>query len=283
MRTYTIDDWACEDAASNTRTVADIVVQRIAATIGVSTTGDLDLSNFGDVAGGLRVELSGIPERRYANKAALRIELPGATPDIVRTLALLISECLVSLFPQDWEYVAVLAECANSLPEGIMPRVQGQCPQNVIYIVEDSLTDIGLVSCIDRNIQRILELCWDYLDWHCEQLSGVVVAEPEWEVGSLPEFVPPEVHKGFFRRLAERVRKALGGKRKGDGDAQGAPEEAGKLSEEPHAADGAQAEAEHADSSGAVPFEAAAVAEEGSARVPEGNRPEGAAPDERSR
>ena len=212
LRTYAIEDWWPEEGTSSTRTISGITVQRIELTMRVKTHGYLELSSFGNVAGARKVIMSDIPERNYNRKSALRLEFPGASSEAVVTLATLMNEFMVTLFPKDWAYVSVLASCANSLPDGILARVEGQCPPNVIFIVEDSLTDIGLVSCIDRNIQRIMELCWDFLDWHNEQLTGVTEEEPKWDVGEMPTFVPPPVRQGFFRRLIERLRKRFNGK-----------------------------------------------------------------------
>ena len=207
LRTYVLEDWEPEEGINSTRTLSGITVGRIALTMQVKTHGYLELSSFGNVADAREVKVSDVPERSYSRKSALRLEFPGASSEVVVTLATLMSEFMVTLFPKDLAYIAVLASCANSLPEGILARVEGQCPPNVIYIVEDSLTDIGLVSCVDRNIERILELCWDYLDWHADQLAGAIETEPTWEVGELPDFVPPPLPQSFFHRLLERLRK----------------------------------------------------------------------------
>lgn len=210
LRSYTIQNWEPVEGASSTRTIADIVVQRVLVTMEVATEGYLDLANFGDLGNAQRVLVSDIPSRRYTNKSALRLEFPGASPEAVTTLAVLMSEFLVTLFPRDWNYIAVLALYGNELPEGMLSRFACDCADNVIYIVEDSLIDTGLVSCVDRNVQRIMELCWDYLDWHRDKMDGVVDEEPEWEVGSLPEFVAPPVYEGFFRRLLGRLKRFFG-------------------------------------------------------------------------
>ncbi len=205
LRSYIIENWCPAEEASSTRTLSGITVQRIVATMTVSTQGYLDMASFGDLGSARLVQISDVPDRRYTNKTALRLQFPDASAKTIATLAVLMSEFMVTLFPKDWEYVAVLAPCAEELPQGVLYRAQIDCPPDAIYIVEDSLVDIGLVSSIDRNVGRILELCWDYLDWHHDRMLGVSEPEVNWEVGELPAFVPPMVRKGFFRRLLDKI------------------------------------------------------------------------------
>ena len=230
LRTCKLEKWMLGEGLGDVRTVSNVTVKRIAADFSIGTQGYLKLANYGDIAHAKRVELSGIPTRHYKNKYALRLEFPGATHDVTVTLAALIGEFMVTLFPKDYEYVTVVTPCDEALPDGVLPRFEGEKIDGagVIYILEDSLIDIGLVSCVDRNVARILELCWDYLDWHTAKLAGVQEAREEYELGEIPEFIPPEVRKGFFRRLLDKLKGLLGGRGgKGGKSAEGAQDDAG--------------------------------------------------------
>ena len=186
LRKYTVhvDKEAARDPG---RTLSQVKAQVLRAQIDVDTEGYLDMNDFGDVAHARRVELPGIARRSYENKDVLCIELEGATAEITRTIATVMSELLVTLYPKDYQYAAVLTAAAAELPDGILYRFEGADEQNVIFIVEDSSIDLGLVSSIDRNLQRILETCFEYLDWHEEMIQRQMFSSGVIEVGELPE------------------------------------------------------------------------------------------------
>lgn len=208
LRACNMTGWEQGENLGDERTVSNVRVKRVFANFSIHTQGYLKLSDYGDIAHAKRVELSSIPVRHYKNKCALRLELPGATYDVTTTIAALISEFMVTLFPKDYEYVSVVTPCDATLPDGTLARYEGLGADEVgvIYILEDSLIDIGMVSCVDRNVARILELCWDYLDWHNAKMAGIKEVKEEYELGAIPEFIPPEVKKGFFRRLIDKLK-----------------------------------------------------------------------------
>lgn len=213
LRSYCIDEWTSGENAGDKRTVSNVVVERVCATISVETHGYLDMDDFGNLSSARKVLLSDIPVRRYRNKSSLRLEFPGASSAVTLTLAVLISEFLVTLFPRDHAYLAVLVSGSHLLEEGLLPRCNGIEESGTVYIIEDSLVDIGLVSCLDRNIQRILELCYDYAQWHEDMLEGLVDVEEEWDVSEVPAFTPPTVEKGFVRKCLDKLKSLFRRKR----------------------------------------------------------------------
>lgn len=178
---------------SSHRKIGDVVASCVSARIDVETAGYLDMVDQADVRHARRVEVEGVPVRTYRNKGLLRLELTGASADATASVAVVLSELFVTLFPKDHQYLSVLTAAAEGLPEGILDTlsspVAGEVlveaddegatdedeasdgahalaqPRNVIYVVEDAIVDMGLLSAVDRNLQRILETCWEYLDW----------------------------------------------------------------------------------------------------------------------
>lgn len=232
LRAYELEHWGLEEGMASNRAIAGVRVQRILASISVSTFGYLEMANYGDVESSRRVDVSSVPLRRFKNKTALRIELPGASSEVVRTLAVLMSEFMITMFPSDHEYIAVVALCGNALPDGVLPAFV--CPEGdeAVYVFEDSLVDLGLISCIDRNMRRILELAWDYLDWHNARLAGVRDGDEEWELGAFPEFIAPETRKSFVDRLRGKV-KTVFRRRSKEGEPEGEQSPEGQGSSEP--------------------------------------------------
>lgn len=213
LRRYVIDGWADGERPGDTRTVADLRVSLGSASVAVETVGYLDMVDYHDFASARRVELAGVPLRRYRNKGVLRLDLEGASRATVVTIAVVMSELLRTLYPKDHAYLAVLVpgsilQEAESvpLPEGLL--YASWCPEEegCLYLVEDSLIDIGLLSSIDRNILRILEMCADYLGWHDEMLEGREAPRSLYELGEVPA-VPVEASRtSWWRRLLDRLR-----------------------------------------------------------------------------
>lgn len=213
--------WTSGGGVGDERTITDVKVQRIAASFEIETVGYLDLEDRGDLADAHVVGVSDIPVRSYLNKHALRLEFANAPQTAVNTIAVLISEFLVTLFPESHHYVDIVLPQRTGLPAGILPEFDGEEEEGVLYIIEDSLIDIGLVSSLDRHIRRILELCWDYLDWHLGMLAGEETATPQYELGEYHEQPRPESKPGFFRRVANRIAKLFRRKPKDDGTSAG--------------------------------------------------------------
>lgn len=207
LRRYMVQDWSEEGRPGASQTLGGIRVVRGRASVSVETMGYLDLADYGDVSQGRRVELSGIPERRYSNKEVMRIDLGDASPHVCATLAVLMSEMLKTLYPKDYAYLAILAPSAELAEAGILYDCELPVSEGSIYVVEDSLIDIGLISSFDRNLTRILELCWDWLDWHESQMGGQAGEVQPYEIRDLSdEELMPKRRKGLFGRILDKVR-----------------------------------------------------------------------------
>ena len=217
LRGYEVGIWKNNDDISARRVLHGVRITLERAEIAVRTLGYLEMNRRGDLRGAHKVEVTqpedveigrrgkaedvSIPVRNYVNKDTLKLEFPDAEPDVVRTIATVMSELFVTLFPKDHQYLSVLTPTSGCLPEGVLDTLTTRdgfddIPDNVILVVEDSLVDIGLVSAVNRNVRRILETCWDYLDWHLDMMAGIVPADPKFDPGEPPEMVPQEPRRG---------------------------------------------------------------------------------------
>lgn len=209
LRTYSVNFWEAGEEPGESRSIAGIRLSHGSASVTVSTSGYLDLKDYGDLCNSRKVTISGIPKRQYRNKDVLRIDLDGAGAEATLTIAVLMSEFFRTLYPEDYQFIAVLTAFSSGLEEGILYGFKGECPESCIYIVEDSLVDIGLISSIDRNIERIFELCWDYLDWHLDMVADMRERENPWDTALVPDFAEPSKKKGPIARFVQWFKRHL--------------------------------------------------------------------------
>lgn len=209
LRTYHFGEGA---NLVRTRKVMDIEVTLERRAFSVSTTGYLDLKDNNDLRSAKIVDLSADPsiatfERSYKNKSVLRISLPSTDERIRFTLSMLLGELFRTVFPDAWPYLAVLSSRPEDV-EGMLDkfayRIDGAIDESMIYIVEDSDMDLGLLEAIDNNLMRFFEILCDYLDWHFEKMREAPAKDPV-----LPEIEPLQdeeiKRKNFISRIARRI------------------------------------------------------------------------------
>lgn len=212
LRHYTVGDWSEDHAPASMRTMGNIRIQLGSASIKVDTFGYLDMYDYGNLETAHRIEMEGIPSRAYNNKGVLRIDFLEASEAITTTLAVLMSEFVKTLYPKDHPFLAILAPCAKGLSEGILYGCTCPAEGSSVYIIEDSLVDLGLLSSFNRNIPRILELCWEFLDWHEEMMSGKKKAGPAYIVGEFPGNPEiPQKKRGLFGRVLDKIKNLFAG------------------------------------------------------------------------
>lgn len=203
LRTYSLKSWEVGKEVGDSRTLEDFLIQRVYVEAFVHTEGYLDLSSYDDIENARMVKVEDIPDRKYRNKVALRIQFPGASTRVIDTLAILISEFIITLYPNEKDYIAVVVPRKEEIAKGILPQYVGEDEEATIYILEDSLIDLGLVSSLDRNIERILELCYDYIAWHEHILDNVTIDEMNFELGEVPDYSEPEPKKTIFGKISD--------------------------------------------------------------------------------
>lgn len=173
LRSYTVSGFRCCDEVASSITFGNVCLEHGEAAVTVATSGYFELDNYGDLKNATRVTLNGIPDRSYPHKNLLRFKLEGASPKVRFTIATMLNELFVTLFPEMHEYiVATTLEEADERTEGYIPTlVTDDEAGDYIYIIEDSLIDLGLLINVERYFKRILEIITDSLCWHSEQLK----------------------------------------------------------------------------------------------------------------
>ena len=237
LREYCIRGVRQSDKIGAQQNIAGMKIVKEYADITVDTPGYLRMDKYNDFASAKKVsfegENNGIPQRKYFNKEILRIELPAyedkLTDSIRYTITLLINELFRTLFAENQAYVCALTDCSFITDDSrINPLTYSLCSENCelnknsIYIIEDSQLDLGLAVAVERNIERILSIVHDYLDWHFATLETSLnpPVEPESPIKFsdepfVPEGVDPEKEgepdgkkkkKGIFRRAIDKIK-----------------------------------------------------------------------------
>lgn len=258
IRRYTLRNVRSLENMGAVRDVGGLKISRQLADIRVETPAYWSLDRYHDFADGKRSAINGVPERNYYRKQVLRLELPAeVTEEVAPTVALLFNEVFRTLFAENSDYIVALT------PHEIQPyttysleQQDGEpLPRNSLYIVEDSLMDIGLLIAVERNLNRIFSMVCDYLDWHFDALEESLNPPPKPEPPTYvltPEEQEEEAKKekkglrGWFKRLWQRIadffRKLFGKKKKDTPPEEAETPETAETSETEEAAPGESAE-----------------------------------------
>ena len=241
IRTYHFGE-SCDLISARKVTDVEITLENREFT--VSTSGYFEMKDNDDLRNAKIVDLSCDPcidtfTRRYKNKPVLRISLPDTDINIRFTISILLEEMFRSIFPDAWPYLAVLSSRPENI-EGILDdynyHIDGAIDKNMIYIVEDSGMDLGLLDAIDNNLMRIFEILADYLDWHFQKMREAPHEDP----------VPPKIEpvtekeqnrKSLFSRVAKAIMRLFGVSEKKDEEEKASDEDAKESTEKEDADD----------------------------------------------
>jgi len=199
------------------RKVIDVETAFIRCNFSVTTTGYLEMQDNGDLRTARLIDFANDPatekyRRNYKNKSVMRLLLPDTDDNIRFTICMLLSEAFRSIFPNAWHYIAVVSKRPDDI-EGmtnyLVYEFDTASDDEYIYIIEDSDMDLGLLEAIDRNLDKLMEILTDYIDWHFEKMR-----EPEHEdpiLGKKREIMTEEEKRlSLFARMADRIRKLFG-------------------------------------------------------------------------
>lgn len=198
LRSFAITEVRSSDRAAPRAVTEDIVAERVVVSMTVESHGYLALPARSDLAGARRVAVAGLEPRRYVEKDAMRIAMPTATAEVRRTIAVLLNEVFVTVFPDGHPFVVALAPDLEQAAGDLLPHVEVD-DDEAIYIVEDSSVDLGLVIAVERNWERLLQIVTDYLHWAVSP-RPVVAPEPDHDTVVFPGESTDEAR--------ERIRRA---------------------------------------------------------------------------
>lgn len=210
-RTFTINDLVESVAIGAKTDRAGIVTRRMDATIQVNCHGYYELASRSDMDSARPVRVDGIPVRQYSNKSILEVRLPGITDEDRRSITLLLNEIFVSTYPNAHPYIIALTDDQPSQFGALLTDLQGEIDSACIYIVEDSMVDLGLTVSVERNWDRFMEIITDYLTWYTtppepEDAKEEERVQPQLDI-EIPEVPHPLRKKSWFGRIRDRLSK----------------------------------------------------------------------------
>ena len=189
-----------------------IEVTSAAMNMTVDTSGFLEMHGHHDMSNARKVLLDDVPRRSYVRKTVLSLKLPKISGPVRVTLCMLLNEIFRTVYPDNCDYLsastALTPEEQEQL-EGIVHPLTGDIDPESIYILEDSQLDLGLIISIERNLERILEIVCDYLDWHLERLIRLDETIQQEEEPEVPLPIPPHTPKNARQRLFYRFKRWL--------------------------------------------------------------------------
>lgn len=219
MRKYVLDFASCSEIVSD-RKVMDVEFAEIRTNFSVTTDGYLEMSDSHNLRTARTVDLSKDPSvdnftRSYHNKSVLRVKLPESDDKICFTICLLLSEVFRSVFPDGWQYLAVITKRPENI-DGILNYVvyssEGDVEPGYIYIVEDSDLDLGLLNAVEKNFMRFMEIIADFLDWHFEKMREPASKDPV-PVKILAAEEEEKKHRNLVVKMLDRIKQLFGGKK----------------------------------------------------------------------
>ena len=244
IRNYTINGLKPSLKIGDVKDIEGMKIRKMFADISVSTHGYYRMERYNDFSTAKKVAFEGegtsIPKRVYRNKEILCIELPeinGKLSDNIRyTITVLFNEIFKTIFAENQAYVCAVTDDsfigadAKNISSYSLNADGCSLDSNAIYIIEDSQLDLGLTVAVERNLERILSIAHDYLEWHLDALEKSLNPPPEPKphvVFTEAENVEPPNEKGikaiitkikgFFKKLLEKI-KNLFKKKKKKGD-----------------------------------------------------------------
>lgn len=189
-----------------------IEVTSAAMNMTVDTSGFLEMHGHHDMSNARKVLLDDVPRRSYVRKTVLSLKLPKISEPVRVTLCMLLNEIFRTVYPDNCEYLSAstaLTQEEQEQLEGIVHPLSGDIDPESIYILEDSQLDLGLIISIERNLERILEIVCDYLDWHLERLIRPDETIQQEEEPEVPLPIPPHTPKNARQRLFYRFKRWL--------------------------------------------------------------------------
>lgn len=170
IRDYKInnDSWKENNAISSKRTFNNIKVIQGFCDFNVSTKMYLESDSLNDIYHATKVNINGIKPREYKNKILLKVVLSECSEKVKATIALLLNEIFKTIYANAADYIcAVTKYDVESIPNGLI-HLNNIEDNKVIYIIEDSVLDLGYIESIYKNFEKIFGIVYDYCLWNTE-------------------------------------------------------------------------------------------------------------------
>ena len=176
LRKYNLE---IKDRSADFRDLRGITISNCYADYIVETDGYLEQKSRNLLKDASVVMLDTAHVRTIAYKDTLYAQFNGASSQIRFTLCVLLNELFHTIFPNEAGYIVA---SMGDLPEqvsgssdyqtqirALVPKLDvNESISDAIFFIEDSNIDLGLLVSIERNLQRILEILTDYLDWYLD-------------------------------------------------------------------------------------------------------------------
>lgn len=230
IRDFTISGIRPSEIVGSEKTISGIKCVREFADFKVSTPGYYRMNRYSDFKTARQILFEGdknrIPDREYFNKEVLRIEFPNDdgkfTANIRYTLTVIFNEIFRTIFAENQPFVCAvtddsfLSDDSTVRPLTFSLKTDGcELSENCIYILEDSLIDLGLLVSVERNLERILKIAEDYIQWHFNALEASLNPPPDPHVpvvfGDDDGDGDDKGKKGFFKKLSEKIKRFFKG------------------------------------------------------------------------
>lgn len=207
LREFKISDIRPADSVASVVDVGQIKIVRSVATVEVDSLGYLEMRSRSALADGRRVSISGIEPRWYVNKAVLEIRLPDIPPRVRKTLTLLLNELFVTAFPNAHQYVIALTDDAEGEFGDLLSKASFDHETTSIFIVEDSMIDLGLIVVVERYWQRFFEIITDYLAWNSSPPPVKKSKGSSPEAPIFPDRPEAARNRSWIGRLWNKIRR----------------------------------------------------------------------------
>lgn len=193
VRRYTFDKIRNSSDMGALKTTNNIDVHYLYADFEVATDGYWKLGAYNDFTNGTLIEINAVPTRKYYNKQILKLDFSkygdAFTDSVRKTLTVLLNEVFVTLFAENQPFISAITCGDCELPSTYSLKIEDSnfASDNCIFIVEDSQLDIGLLVAVERNVERIMQIISDYLNWNKEKIEASLngghaeEVEPEYE------------------------------------------------------------------------------------------------------
>lgn len=211
LRSFTVSRIEVLESLSTHMLRGQMELVRAKAAVQVRSLGYLELPSRSDLSGGRRVTIDGLPARRYVNKSLLVVRFPGISPEVRRTIALLLNELFVTVFPHSYNYLSAVTSDPDGVLGDLLPGFtldntdeHSDDLSDAILIVEDSTVDLGLIVAVERHWERLLETITDYLVWNSTPLP-VREDTPVHGPLNFPDRLAQEPRLPWWKRWLKRL------------------------------------------------------------------------------